>query len=117
VFGSARPTNQKNNGAGIDLAPSVRDYLGFSSGQKCDWRFVEASEVPDGPWKLYGSNNQYSQTYVSNSASTPSGAISVTTSSSAKSATYTYTGDERLEELRRMRDKWFQGSSLGNWSR
>lgn len=113
VFGSARPTNQKNNGAGIDLAPAVRDYLGFSSGQKCDWRFVESSEVPDGPWKSYGSNNPYSQTYVSSpsNGATPT----VASNSSSKSAPSTYSGDERLEELRRMRDKWFQ-SSGGGWS-
>lgn len=61
VFGEARPTNTKNGGAGIDLAPSVRDYLGFRSGSACDWRFVEAADVPDGPWKDYGRNNPFAR--------------------------------------------------------
>jgi hypothetical protein len=32
----------------------VRDYLGVKSGQKVHWRFVEAAQVPYGPWKKYG---------------------------------------------------------------
>ena len=41
-------------GAGIDLSPSIRDYLGLKSGAKVHWRFVEAGQVPYGPWKKYG---------------------------------------------------------------
>lgn len=59
VFGSARPKNLENEGAGLDVSPAVRDYLIISSGALCDWRFVEESEVPDGPWKRYGRNNAF----------------------------------------------------------
>jgi hypothetical protein len=55
VFGSAQqPKTKENNAAGIDISPSVRDYLGAQSGQKVHWRFVEAGQVPYGPWKKYG---------------------------------------------------------------
>jgi hypothetical protein len=59
VFGNARPKNFENDGAGLDVSPAVRDYLGISSGALCDWRFVEESEVPDGPWRRYGTNNSF----------------------------------------------------------
>ena len=55
VFGNKRPKATQNGAAGIDLSPSVRDYLGVSSGKKVHWRFVEDSQVPYGPWKKYGS--------------------------------------------------------------
>lgn len=61
VFGDARPSNSGNNGAGLDVAPAVRDYLGLRSGGRCDWRFVELDEVPDGPWKTHGTNNPFSK--------------------------------------------------------
>jgi len=54
VFGDKPPRNQSNQAAGIDISPAVRDYLGLASGQKVHWRFVEASQVPYGPWKKYG---------------------------------------------------------------
>ena len=54
VFGDKRPKATQNNSAGIDLSPSVRDYLGMRSHQKVHWRFVEDSQVPHGPWKRYG---------------------------------------------------------------
>ena len=54
VFGTKPPKTTQNGAAGIDLSPSVRDYLGLKSGQKVHWRFIEASEVPYGPWKKYG---------------------------------------------------------------
>ncbi len=59
VFGSARPKNTSNKGAGIDLSPAVRDYLGMTSGAKVDWRFVDVSEIPPGPWSRYGMNNHF----------------------------------------------------------
>ena len=59
VFGNARPKNLENEGAGLDVSTAVRDYLSISSGALCDWRFVEESEVPDGPWKRYGKNNPF----------------------------------------------------------
>ena len=54
VFGNKPPKNLQNGRAGIDISPSVRDYLGIKSGQKVHWRFVEAGQVPYGPWKKYG---------------------------------------------------------------
>ncbi len=56
VFGNKPPKTTQNGGAGIDLSPAIRDYLGLTSGQKVHWRFVEASAVPPGPWKKYGQN-------------------------------------------------------------
>ncbi len=56
VFGHARPRNEINDAAGLDLSPAVWIYLGFDTRQKdisakVAWRFIEASQVPDGPWK------------------------------------------------------------------
>ena len=48
-----------NNGAGLDIAPAIRDYLGIVSGVRCDWRFCDLSEVPDGPWRKFGANNPF----------------------------------------------------------
>ncbi len=60
VFGGARPKTTQNGGAGIDLSPAVRDYLGIAGGSgKCDWRFVELHEIPYGPWRKYGRNNHF----------------------------------------------------------
>jgi hypothetical protein len=59
VFGNARPKNSMNNGAGIDVSPAVRDYLGMKSGAKVDWRFVDVNEIPDGPWARIGMNNHF----------------------------------------------------------
>ncbi len=54
VFGTKPPKTTQNGAAGIDLSPAIRDYLGLKSGDKVHWRFVEASQVPYGPWKKYG---------------------------------------------------------------
>lgn len=59
VFGNASPRTNKNQGAGLDVSPSVRDYLSLRSGQKCDWKFVDVNEVPPGPWRTFGSNNDF----------------------------------------------------------
>ena len=121
VFGTARPTNAKNNGAGLDIAPAVRDYLGFRSGQKCDWRFVEEGEVPDGPWKNWGTNNPFSKegriiaaknaaaAAVQVASATPAASVSaVKFSTPGRSGTIMPAEVERLAELRRQRDLWFQ---------
>lgn len=56
VFGSddARPANTRYGGAGLDVSPALTGCLGFpelnGSTARVDWRFVEASEVPAGPW-------------------------------------------------------------------
>jgi hypothetical protein len=52
VFGTARPKAQ--NGAGLDVSPAVRDYLGLTGRDLTDWRFVEPHEVSPGPWIKYG---------------------------------------------------------------
>ena len=57
VFGNKPPRTTQNGGAGIDLSPAIRDYLGLKSGDKVHWRFVESGQVPYGPWKRYGMQN------------------------------------------------------------
>ncbi len=57
--GSVKPRPNLNRGAGLDISPAVRDYLGMGKNDFCDWKFVEASSVPDGPWKFYGDNNTF----------------------------------------------------------
>ena len=60
VFGNERPRPNINGGAGLDVSPAVRDYLGLNHGKDvCDWKFVEFHEVPHGPWSRYGSNNHF----------------------------------------------------------
>lgn len=59
VFGNARPKNPHNKGAGLDVSPAVRDYLGMPSGAKVDWRFVDVNEIPVGPWTKLGMNNHF----------------------------------------------------------
>lgn len=61
VFGSERPKPNLNGGAGLDVSPSIRDYLGIAPTDVTDWRFVEAREVPPGPWRKYGENNPFVQ--------------------------------------------------------
>lgn len=61
VFGEERPRTTKNNTAGLDVSPAVRDCLGLRSGGLCDWRFVELAEVPPGPWRKFGENNHFVQ--------------------------------------------------------
>jgi hypothetical protein len=58
VFGSERPRPNRNQDAGLDVSPAVRDYLGLEPIDVTDWRFVEQGEVPDGPWKLYGQDER-----------------------------------------------------------
>jgi hypothetical protein len=59
VFGNERPKPNLNRGAGLDISPAVRDYLGMGKNDACDWKFVDAASVPDGPWKNYGDNNTF----------------------------------------------------------
>ncbi|MEO5753761.1 MAG: hypothetical protein ABIR38_03550 [Chthoniobacterales bacterium] len=59
VFGNGRPKPNLNRGAGLDVSPAVRDYLGLSDTDVTDWKFVEASEVPPGPWSKLGDNNTF----------------------------------------------------------
>ena len=50
VFGNERPRPNVNRDAGINLSPAVRNYLRMSGTDQCDWKFVEAKEIPRGPW-------------------------------------------------------------------
>ena len=59
VFGSERPKPNLNKGAGLDVSPAVRDYLGLEPTDVTDWRFVDFSEVPRGPWSTLGENNTF----------------------------------------------------------
>ncbi len=59
VFGNERPKPNLNKGAGLDVSPAVRDYLGLNETDVTDWKFVEFSEVPRGPWSTHGENNTF----------------------------------------------------------
>lgn len=59
VFGSERPKKNLNKGAGLDVSPAVRDFLGMDDTDVTDWKFVEFDEVPHGPWAMYGENNTF----------------------------------------------------------
>jgi hypothetical protein len=59
VFGNERPKPNLNKGAGLDVSPAVRDYLGMQDTDVTDWKFVEFSEVPRGPWAKHGDNNTF----------------------------------------------------------
>ncbi len=59
VFGNEIPKPNLNQGAGLDVSPAVRDYLGIKGKDVCDWKFVEARDVPTGPWTKYGDNNTF----------------------------------------------------------
>lgn len=60
VFGTDRPKPNINGGAALDISPAVRDYLGINGiTDVCDWKFVEFSEVPTGPWARFGDNNDF----------------------------------------------------------
>jgi hypothetical protein len=50
VFGDQAPRPNRNGDAGIDLSPAVRDFLNLRSGERVQWRFVNARDVPPGPW-------------------------------------------------------------------
>ena len=59
VFQNERPKPNLNHGAGLDVSPAVRDYLGLAPTDVTDWQFVEVRDVPAGPWRNYGENNHF----------------------------------------------------------
>lgn len=61
VFGNERPRPNLNRGAGLDVSPAVRDYLGMNGSDVTDWKFVDFDEVPAGPWAKFGENNTFVQ--------------------------------------------------------
>jgi len=68
VFGNDRPRWNLNRGAGLDVSPAVRDFLGMNSTDVTDWKFVDFEEVPTGPWARFGEHN----TFVENARRTQS---------------------------------------------
>ena len=46
VFGNERPKPNLNKGAGLDVSPAVRDYLGLQPTDVTDWRFVSSVKCP-----------------------------------------------------------------------
>ncbi len=59
VFQNERPKPNLNRGAGLDVSPAVRDYLGLGPTDVTDWQFIEVRDVPPGPWRNYGDNNHF----------------------------------------------------------
>jgi hypothetical protein len=59
VFGNERPKPNLNRGAGLDVSPAVRDFLGMADTDVTDWKFVEFNEIPSGPWATFGNNNTF----------------------------------------------------------
>lgn len=59
VFGNERPKANLNKGAGLDVSPAVRDFLGMSDTDVTDWKFVDFDEIPTGPWATHGDNNTF----------------------------------------------------------
>lgn len=54
VFGADKPDNTFGLKAGLDLSPEAASTLGFTDGgQLVTWEFVDAADVPDGPWRQY----------------------------------------------------------------
>jgi hypothetical protein len=51
IYGNPSSSRKIQNKAGIDVSPRVRDCLALHDIGVVDWRFVDSSEVPDGPWK------------------------------------------------------------------
>lgn len=58
VFGEDRPSNTIMEGSGLDVSPAVADYLAIDGSDIVSWRFVDFSDVPDGPWKEVITNSQ-----------------------------------------------------------
>ena len=62
VFGTddRRPKNPLVENAGMDVSPALNGCLGFSSRDgRVNWRFVDAGDVPAGPWTLIITTNPF----------------------------------------------------------
>ena len=57
VFKGKTPKPNPNGHAGIDISPSVRDFLGIRSGYRVSWKFIEDYQVPSGPWTQWNKTN------------------------------------------------------------
>ncbi len=51
VFLGQKPKAHDKEMAGLDISPAIRDYLSIKSKSRSTWRFVDESEVSEGPWK------------------------------------------------------------------
>lgn len=51
VFGNAEPSNTFEVRAGLDTSPALWNCLQMSDNGLTEWAFVDAGEVPAGPWK------------------------------------------------------------------
>ena len=63
VFGTAaKPRNTFEAKAGLDVSPAVWHHFGMSNNGLAAWRFVDAADVPEGPWTeivTISGNNRY----------------------------------------------------------
>ncbi len=71
VFGNESPKPNLEHGAGLNVSPAVRDFLGLGNADVTDWRFVESRDVPNGPWARIGGNNTVAQRYTRDPSATP----------------------------------------------
>ena len=74
VFGTEKPKPNLNKGAGLDVSPAVRDFLGMNDTDVTDWKFVEFEEIPTGPWATHGLNNTFVQNKAAAAQKTASAA-------------------------------------------
>jgi len=51
VFGNTKPVNTFGEKAGLDSSPALWKCLHMSDNDVTSWAFVDASDVPSGPWK------------------------------------------------------------------
>ena len=103
VFGTKPPKTKQNGSAGLDLSPAVRDYLGMQSGDKVHWRFVEAYQVPYGPWKKYGQEP---------AAPAPTGTLTSVVGAAPPVTADLATQQRYIENLRKLRDAQFEKKPL-----
>ena len=51
AFRGEKPKAHSQDMAGLDVSPAIRDFLQLRKGNgRTNWRFVDDSEVPSGPW-------------------------------------------------------------------
>ena len=61
VFGDERPKPNLNKGAGLDVSPAVRDFLGLGRHRRHGLAIRGVQGRPRGPWSQYGENNHFVQ--------------------------------------------------------
>ncbi|MFA6253942.1 MAG: hypothetical protein WC640_01620 [Candidatus Paceibacterota bacterium] len=58
----SRPKSTRANDAGMDVSPALRDCLKFAGlnnvDNKVNWQFINATDVPRGPWKVVITTSQ-----------------------------------------------------------